>query len=107
MEFFTSRRRYLVKRLLSVPRQRRFWVLPARTSTWWENVPAGLAVVLGTALKTLKNAPKSHRRRGLRMPKPIVAFRHPTDEQFRLLESSRNYMGRKIGFTALLTGVKS
>ena len=79
------------KRLLSVPRQRRFWVLPARTSTWWENVRAGLAVVLGTALKTLKNAPKSHRRRGLRMPKPIVEFRHPTDKQFRLLQSLRNY----------------
>ena len=56
-----------------------------------KNVREDLAVVLRTTLKTLKNAPKSHRGRGLKMPKPIVELNtHPIYEQFRLLEISRN-----------------
>ena len=44
-----------------------FWVRPAQTSVWWDNVRAGLAIVLDIPT-TLKKAAKSHRWLGLRMP---------------------------------------
>ena len=39
--WLTQRR---VKRLRSEPRQRRFGVRSARTSAWWDNIRAGLAI---------------------------------------------------------------
>ena len=40
-----STRRRRVKRLL-LNLQRRFWVYPALTSAWWDNVQGGLAILL-------------------------------------------------------------
>jgi len=62
VESFSSRQ-------MNFARQKRFWVRPAHTSARWDSVQAGLAIVLDIAAKTtFKNAAKSHRGLGLRMP---------------------------------------
>ena len=68
VESLSSRRRR-AKCHRSEPHQvKAIWVRPARTRAWWVNVQAGLAIVLDKATVTLKNAAKSNRRQGLRMP---------------------------------------
>ena len=66
LESFSSRRR-CVKRLRSEPRQRQFWVRSARTSFWWNNVHAGLAIVFDVHVgyNIIQNAAKSYRLLGL------------------------------------------
>ena len=69
VESVSSRRRRAKRLLLNFARQKRFWVRPARTSAWWDSVQAGLAIALDIAAKTtFKNAAKSNRGHGLRMP---------------------------------------
>ena len=55
MKSLSSRRR-------SEPCQSRFLVRLTRTSAWWDNVEAGLAIVLDKATTTFRNVAKSHRR---------------------------------------------
>lgn len=70
VESVSSRRRRAKRLLLNFARQKRFSIRPAKTSAWWDSVQADLAIVLDIAAKktTFKNAAKSHRGLGLRMP---------------------------------------
>ena len=54
-----STRRRRVKRLL-LNLQRRFWVCPALTSAWWDNVQGGLAIFLKKIGTKKFKMPRNH-----------------------------------------------